>query len=189
MRQLGSVRMLAALLFGALPLPSGIGARADAHQAAPASAHSADAASIDSILAATYDVISGQAGKKRDWDRFRALFAPGARLIPTGPRKEGGVSSRVLDVEGYIDASAKFLETNGFFEHEVARHTDSYGQIAQVFSTYESRHKAADPAPFARGINSFQLMNDGKRWWIVTIFWQAESPGVQIPEKFLTGKD
>jgi hypothetical protein len=189
MHRLGSVGVLTALLLGCLTLPSGATASGAARQAAPAPPHPADGASIDSILSATYDVISGPVGKKRDWDRFRALFATGARLIPTGPRKEGGVESRVVDVEGYIERSAKYLESNGFYEREVARHTDSFGQIAQVFSTYESRHKADDAAPFVRGINSFQLMNDGKRWWIVTIFWQGEGAGAEIPEKYLTGKN
>src|SRR5215216_1186711 len=53
-------------------------------------ANPADVASMDSIIAALYDVISGPAGKKRDWDRFRSLFAPGARLIPTGARRPPG---------------------------------------------------------------------------------------------------
>src|SRR5688572_18845337 len=36
-------------------------------------ANPADVASIDAIVAALYDVISGPAGKKRDWDRMRSL--------------------------------------------------------------------------------------------------------------------
>ncbi len=56
--------------------------------AAPA-ANPADVASVDSIIAAVYDVISGPAGKKRDWDRMKSLFLPGARLIPTGARPTG----------------------------------------------------------------------------------------------------
>ena len=93
--------------------------------------------------------------------------------------------TRVLDVEGYISRSSKFLEEQGFFEREVARRTEAFGHIAHVFSTYEGRHKADDPKPFLRGINSIQLMNDGKRWWIVSVFWEAESPQVPLPEKYL----
>ncbi len=141
---------------------------------------------MDSIVAALYDVISGPAGKKRDWDRFRSLFIPGARLIPTGKRQTGEISGRVLTAEDYISASSKRLEENGFFEKEVSRRTESFGNIAHVFSTYESRNKADDPKPFARGINSIQLMNDGKRWWIVTGFWQAEGPDNPLPQKYLT---
>ena len=148
-------------------------------------ANPSDVASMDSIVAALYDVISGPAGKKRDWDRMRSLFIPGARLIPTGKRQTGEISSRVMTVEDYVAASGKFLEDNGFFEKEVARRTELFGNIAHVFSTYESRHKAEDAKPFARGINSIQLMNDDKRWWIVTVFWQAEGPDNPLPEKYL----
>lgn len=145
-----------------------------------------DGASMDSIIAALYDVISGPAGKKRDWDRFRSLFIPNARLIPTGKRQSGEIGSRVLTAEEYATANSKFLEENGFFEKEIARKTENFGNIAHVFSTYESRHKAEDAKPFARGINSIQLMNDGKRWWIVTVFWQGEGPDNPLPEKYLS---
>ncbi len=152
-------------------------------------ANASDVSSMDAIMRAVYDVISGPAGKKRDWNRMRSLFIPGARLIPTAPGKTGdGVASRVLDVEGYVTRAGSYLETNGFFEREAARRTEQYGNIAHVFSTYESRHKADDPKPFARGINSFQLMNDGKRWWIVTIFWQEETPTNPLPPKYLETK-
>lgn len=151
----------------------------------PPAANPSDVASIDSIIAAVYDVISGPAGKKRDWNRMRSLFIPGERLIPTGPRQSGGFGSRVLTVEDYIERSSPLLEGEGFFEREIARRTETYGQIAHVFSTYESRHKPEDAKPFARGINSFQLMNDGQRWWVVTIFWQGETEKAPLPEKYL----
>lgn len=145
-----------------------------------------DVNSIEAILAATYDVISGPVGKKRDWDRFRSLFYPGARLIPTGKRpNEQEISSRVLTPDMYVERSAPFLEKEGFFEHGVSNKIDHYGNIAHVFSTYESRHKADDATPFARGINSFQLVNDGKRWWVMTILWQAETPDNPIPAEYL----
>lgn len=155
---------------------------------APA-ANPADVATIDSTVAALYDVISGPAGKKRDWKRFRSLFIPGARMIPTGKRQAGGYGSTVIDPEGYIIRSAPFLEEQGFYEKEVARRTETFGNIAHVFSTYESRHKDDDKEPFMRGINSIQLMNDGKRWWIVTVFWRAEGPDNPLPKKYLEPKN
>lgn len=148
-------------------------------------ANPADVGSIDAIIAAVYDVISGPAGKKRDWDRMRSLFMPGARLIPTGPRPNGGYGSRALTVEDYVTRGAPLFEKEGFFETESARRVESFGQIAHVFSTYESRHAPDDAKPFQRGINSIQLMNDGKRWWIVTIFWQGEDEKNPLPEKYL----
>jgi hypothetical protein len=161
------------------------GARQAQQQAVPTAANPADVSSMDGIISALYDVISGPAGKKRDWNRFRSLFIAGARLIPTGPRRDGQIGARVLDPEGYVTGSGDYIEKNGFFEREVARRTDAFGSIAHVFSTYESRHKAEDPKPFSRGINSIQLMNDGKRWWIVTIFWDSERADNPIPEKYL----
>lgn len=148
-------------------------------------ANPADVASIDSIIAALYDVISGPAGKKRDWDRMRSLLVPGARLIPTGPRQAGGYGSRVLTVDDYIERSSPFFEKEGFYESETSRVTEQFGQIAHAFSTYDSKHAPGDAKPFARGINSIQLMNDGKRWWIVTIFWQGEDEKNPLPEKYL----
>ena len=144
-----------------------------------------DVSSIDAIMAAVYDVISGPAGKKRNWDRMRSLFLPGARLIPTGPRQAGGYGSRVLLLDDYITRAEPLFEKEGFYEKEAARKTEMFGQIAHVFSTYESRHSPDDAKPFQRGINSFQLMNDGTRWWVVTIFWQGEDEKNPIPQKYL----
>lgn len=148
-----------------------------------------DVLTIDNIIAALYDVISGPSGRKRDWNRFRSLFAPGARLIPTGIRSDGKVGYQVLDVEGYISRAASKLETEGFFEREVARRTDTFGNIAQVFSTYESRQKEEDKNPFSRGINSIQLLFDGTRWWVMTVYWDSERPNNPIPKKYLKGKE
>jgi len=148
-------------------------------------ANPSDVASIDGIVAALYDVISGPTGKKRDWARMRSLFIAGARLIPTGPRPGGSYGSRVLNVDEYITRAEPFFAKEGFYEREVARTAEQFGQIAHVFSTYESRHAPEDAKPFQRGINSIQLMNDGKRWWIVTIFWQAEDEKTPLPEKYL----
>jgi len=152
-------------------------------------ANPGDVATMDSIVAAVYDVISGPAGQKRSWDRFRSLFIPGARLIPTGRRQTGEVGSRVLTPDEYVTRSSPLLEQNGFFEREVSRRVEKFGNIAHIFSTYESRHKPDDAKPFARGINSIQLMNDGSRWWIVTIFWQGEDEKNPLPAEYLRSRN
>ena len=144
-----------------------------------------DVNSIDAILAALYDVISGPAGQKRNWDRMRTLFISEGRLIATGVRPDGSSGKRVMSVEDYINSSGPYLEKNGFFESEINRKTDRFGHVVQVFSTYESRKTLADEKPFMRGINSIQLWYDGKRWWIVNIFWQPETPQLPIPEEYL----
>jgi len=151
-------------------------------------ANPADVASLDSIMKAVYEVISGDAGQKRDWDRFRTLFHKDARMIPSGKNKDGVASARVFSTEDYITRSSPFMEKEGFFEKEIARRVDVYGNIAQVFSTYESFHKKDDKTPFARGINSFQLLNDGRRWWVITIYWQGETPENPIPKEYLKSR-
>ncbi len=156
-----------------------------------------DVSSMDNIIAALYDVISGPVGQKRDWERMRSLFVPGARLMPTSPVRPEGTApdaplkgdepyaTHVLDVDGYVERAGSYLEEHGFFERESARRTETYGHIAHVWSTYESRHKADDPAPFARGINSIQLTYDGARWWVVSVFWEAETPRTPLPKQYL----
>jgi hypothetical protein len=160
----------------------------NATKAAAPAPNAKDVASVDAIIGALYDTISGPAGQQRDWNRLRSLFLPGARLIPTGARPSGETGARVLDVEDYIAQAGPYLEKNGFYEREIARRTDAFGNIAQVFSTYDSRHKAEDAKPFARGINSIQLAFQEGRWWVVTIFWDAERPDNPIPKKYLKSR-
>ena len=148
-------------------------------------ARSADVESISAILTATYDAISGDAGERRDWDRFRSLFAAGATLSYVSSGQQGEVGRTVMTPDEYIERSGANLERNGFFETEIHRVTERFGNIAHVFSTYESRRQESDPAPFARGINSFQLMFDGKRWYVVSIYWQGETGQASIPPEYL----
>ena len=150
----------------------------------------ADVASLDAIMKAVYDVISGDAGKPRDWDRMRTLFHKDARMIPSGKNPNTGVyGARALTAEDYIKRNEPFFAKEGFHEREVARRVEIYGNIAHVFSTYEAFHTLADKKPFLRGINSLQLLNDGTRWWVMTIFWQAETPDNPIPKKYLKSKN
>ena len=142
--------------------------------------------SIDAIIAAAYDSISGPAGEKRNWERERSLYYPDARLIPTGkPDAHDGLVPEMLDVDGFVARVEPYFAEHGFYETEVARRTEQFGCIAHVWSTYESRHDPRDPAPFMRGINSFQLFNDGKRWWILSVYWQHEIAEHAIPQKYL----
>jgi hypothetical protein len=171
---------LAAALAGGLPA-----AAQQPQQRMPPAARPEDVASMDAIIAAVYDVISGPAGQRRDWQRFESLFVPGARLIPTARRTDGTAMARVLTPAEYAANADSILTARGFFEKENNRVTESYGRIAHAFSTYESRRTPTDETPFQRGINSFQLLDDGVRWWVVSIYWDAERPDNPIPSKYL----
>ena len=163
-------------------------------ESAASSPDPADVESIDAIITAAYESISGPAGEKRNWDRERSLYYPGARLIPTAKpvtsdewqvTSKNKIAPQILDIEGFIARVEPFFKENGFYEKEIARRTEQFGHIAHVWSTYESRHNADDPEPFMRGINSIQLFHDGTRWWIVTIYWQQESLVDPIPAKYV----
>ena len=173
--------LAAVLAFG--PALAAAGQASPAVAAAP-TARAADVASVDAIVAALYDVISGPAGAPRDWDRMRALFAPDGKMAAVGARPDGSFGMRSMAVEDYIARNAKHFATDGFFETELARTSDAFGQLVHVFSTYEAR-KAPDAAPFMRGINSIQLYNDGTRWWIVSVLWRAEDARLTLPQRYL----
>jgi hypothetical protein len=146
-----------------------------------------DVESIDAIISALYGVISGPAGP-RDWARDKTLYHPDAGWhMPVGRRKDDveGTMLRVLTLAEYQTQAAKYFDENAFYEVEVARQVEQFGSIAQVFSTYESRH-TPDGEPFARGINSIQLMNDGTRWWVVSIMWDTERDEQPLPGRYLT---
>ena len=141
-------------------------------------------ATINDLIAALYDVISGPAGVEPDWQRERQLFAPGARLLPSRRMESGQVVFEPLSVEEFIVSRGAYLRENAFYERQVASKIDQFGHIAHVFSTYESS-ETPDGAPFARGINSIQLIQRDGRWWVHSIMWTSESGDLQVPEEYL----
>jgi hypothetical protein len=148
-------------------------------QAAP---HPADVSSPDHIIKTMYRLISGPRGG-RDWDNIRSLYLPGARLIPTGVRANGEHGLRILDIEGWIEGARPLFADKDFYEVEVARRMDVFGNIAQAFSTYECRWEPEGEA-FMTGINGLHLLQRDGRWWIVTVFWDNETPGNPIPAAY-----
>ena len=163
------------------------GQEATAKTQPPENPKAEDVGSLQAIVASLYDSISGPAGQ-RDWRRLRSLFLPGARLIPSRHQPDGANFARVLSVEEFINAIEPRIRSEGFFEREIHRRVERFGSVAHVFSSYESKHARDDARPFVRGINSIQLFFDGKRWWVVTIFWDSERPDQEIPAEYLPGK-
>ncbi len=145
--------------------------------------YSADVKSVDAVIAALYDVISGDPGQSRDWDRFRNLFKPETRLIPTRKDDKGELTLKAMTPEEYVQLFSTRIST-GFFEKELHRKTESYGTVTHAFSTYETKEKKDGPVT-NRGINSIQLFFDGKRYYVINIFWCAESMGFPLPEKYV----
>ena len=151
----------------------------------PPPANPGDVESLDAIVKAYFASMSGAKGEPRDWDRFRSLFQPMAHLIAARPVGDHHSGLFVLSVEDFVGVNKDYFEKGGYFEKEVARRVEAYGNIAQVWSTYEARHAADEPDPYLRGVYSIQLLKDGDRWWIVNVYWDYERPGMPIPEKYL----
>ncbi|MEQ8524467.1 hypothetical protein [Gracilimonas sp.] len=143
-----------------------------------------DVESIDNLIEALYASISGEKGEPRDWERFRNLVIPEARLIPTGRNQEGKNVYQVMTPEEFIENTDSYFVENGFYEYEIHREEHHYGRVVHLFSTYGSKRSESDAEPFNKGINSIQLFDDGDRWWVVTIYWAHESEFNPIPDKY-----
>lgn len=172
-------RTLCLFLFSFCLFESSYAQATDTYQVSPA-----DVSSIDAIIDASYDVISGAADEPRNWDRERALFHPESRHMPTRYESSGAYTVDVMDVDGFIERADPFFKKAGFYEYEIARKTEQFGNIAHVLSTYAWKNEIDGPVG-GRGINSFQLLYDGTRWWIMSVFWQQESEQHPIPAAYL----
>ncbi len=144
-----------------------------------------DTQSIEGIVHALYEIISGPAGAARDWNRFRSLLFPGARLVRTVIAPDGKPRAMAMDGQAYEADTSDYFRRESFYEAEIASRIERFGNIVHVFSVYEARHAPTDAEPFKRGINSVQLFNDGGRWWVVSVLWDNEREDNPIPEEYL----
>ena len=147
--------------------------------------YSQDTKSIQHLLDAYYDCISGPIGQKRDFERLKHLFHPDALLMYSYWNKEETKASTLIfkSLDAYIE-KLDYLDKKGFYEHEISNTIDEFGSISQVFSTYTFRVEDKSVAP-KTGITSYQILFDGLRYWIVSMFWTFESNQHKIPEKYL----
>lgn len=158
---------------------------------AQSAARPEDVASPEAIVLAAYESINREAGEPFDWDRFRSLHLPDARLIPNTEQVDG--EFRVLTVQGFIDWIDGYYAANapiggpddtGFIEEQIHTAVDRYGDIAQIMSTYQKRIPGDDQV-LGHGVNSFNLAYGDGRWWIVSIVWDEEVGAGPIPAAYL----
>jgi hypothetical protein len=176
----------------AAPAPPPLVGTLAAHPDWPAAKNPSDADTVDHVVASLYEVISGAAGKPRDWDRFRSLFLPDGRLgviRPETPATKDAPARKgdtvLLTPDMYVQRDDPYFKANGFFERSIANRVEVFGNLVHVWSTYESRHAQQDSQPFARGINSIQIVHAQGRFWVASIFWDEERPGLTLPAKYL----
>ncbi|MGE5205015.1 MAG: nuclear transport factor 2 family protein [Chlamydiota bacterium] len=147
-----------------------------------------DVSSVDAIITVSYAALSHSPGRPADLQRFQSLFRPGAQLINLN-----GLGGKPAIKAGTIEQITQMLLSTqhperGHFEKELARRTEQYGNVAHVWSTYQSRDAEDGHSTQVRGINSISLVNDGQRWWIVSAQWMNETKARPIPQQYLKGK-
>jgi hypothetical protein len=140
-----------------------------------------DRARIGAVIDEMYAMISGPAGP-RDWSRQANCFHPDARQIRTFLDAEGRPAMTAMGLADYARDTTDFFMTHDFFEVEIGRRIDLFGNIAHVWSAYEARSSLGDAVPERRGINSIQLFRDPARGWrIMAMLWDNEREGVTLP--------
>jgi hypothetical protein len=149
--------------------------------AAAAQPPKGDLAAIDQTIRGVYEVISGPPGQKRDFDKMRSLFAPGATLKAIGPKGLRGGS-----LEDYISRNKDVLEREGFTERELGRRVELWGGLATAWSAYDGR--TANGSFHERGINSFQLVKIDGKWLVASILWQEDTPDNPLPKELVRKK-
>ena len=149
-----------------------------------------DWSSVDAIVTALYASVSHGPEYEPNWKRLAALFLPDARIVP--PLAAGAGEFLVLDpaafgarIRRYILGRRERRERLGFTEREIARRENRFGSVCQVFSTYETLWAPHEKPPFARGVHSILLVDDGRRWWIAALVWDSERPETPIPPELL----
>ena len=144
-----------------------------------------DYKSAQAIIDAYYDCISGPIGQERDFNRLKNMFHKDARLIYSYWNEDSSEANLLVfdSIDAFIDKLG-YLDKKGFYEHEIANITHSFSTVTQVFSTY--KYRAEDNSiPKGQGITSYNLFFDGKRYWILSMFWAAENDKYKIPKKYL----
>ena len=162
-------------------------------QAPAVAANPADVASPDALVRAAYETVSRAPGKPFQWDRFRSLFLPGARMIPNTEQTGGTFTTHTVEsFITWIDDSWNRVgigspNDRGFAESHVAGITEQFGDIAHVLSTYE-KHIWGETQVRGRGVNSFQMVRKDGRWWITSLIWDEETGAGPVPAKYLPAK-
>jgi len=134
---------------------------------------------LDSVIRAMYEVVCYEKGGHPDWKRNDELFSPGARMVRIN---DGGVFEFQNQQEYRADFEKMIASGTlpSFWEGEIWRETNLYGDMAHVLSGYETR-KSRDGEFMNRGVNSIQLFRRDGHWKISAMIWRREGRDVKIP--------
>ncbi len=135
---------------------------------------------IDGTINESLKIITGERGKERNWESFRQLFTPTAQISVLNHDSTGNGIIRTYALEEFVRIGMKYYEGDGFIEYELNKTINMYNGIAHVFQSYYAKESNIEE----KGINSFQLIFDGKRWWITSLLWVSDRNGVKLPTEY-----
>ena len=139
-----------------------------------------DVKSIDAIVQAYYAVVSGSS--KDPWQFERDSYIHSKNAVITRLDEHGVAESHALEAE-YIPVA--LYPKDDFYEKELKRKVNHFGNIAQVWSAFEIRTNP-DVESNVRGLNSIQLHFEKGRWWIDSWTCEMESKTNSLVSDFLT---
>ena len=144
-----------------------------------------EASDPGAVVAEMYALLSGPGTEDRDWARFATLFLPSARLRIAFSQAPGETVHREWTVPEFAEGAAvDYRARSGFWEQATFERLEQFGSIAHCWSVFESREGDPANAPFARGINSIQLVLTEGGWRIVHLLWDIEQPHNPIPSGY-----
>ena len=139
-----------------------------------------DVITIDALIKASYEVVSGEKGAKRQWNRDNNLHHPKAIYSYFDREKQKQVTMTLQEFHKETD---EMVFGTAFYESEINREVRIFGTIAHVWSTYETKlEKEGEVA--RRGINSIQLIYENNRWYIISLTFCGETNNNIIPKTF-----
>ena len=139
---------------------------------------------IKALLTELYALVSGPAGFERDWQRQSELFYPYANMIRTSVDAEGTPQALVMKAQDYPANFRKLMAGEAFYEVEISRVIEVFGNVAHAFSAYEAWRDEGRTEFIKRGINSIQLFNDGQSWKIINMIWDDERADSTMSAKY-----
>lgn len=139
-----------------------------------------DVKTIDALIKASYEVVSGEKGASRQWERDNYLHHPKAVYSYFDRQKN---QQSTLTLAEFHKETDDMIFATAFYEREINREVRIYGNIAHVWSTYETRLQKDGPVA-RRGINSIQLVYENNRWFVISWTFCGETENNKIPQTF-----
>ena len=126
-----------------------------------------------------YELISAPS-EERQWDSVRELYHPRATMVRTGLNEEGRPFVLAMTFDEYVGNVTKHLDSIEFSETEIRQEATVFGNVARLVSVYEYRSQSSDTTRHGRGVNFFNLVNEGHGWLIMNIVWDNEREGTSL---------